>query len=84
MIHSYYNIIYYIPYALHPCDYSVTTSLHFSVPSPFSPSLPAPSPLAAISLFSVPVRLFLFCLFIYIVLQILHISEIMWYLSFLA
>ena len=39
------------------------------------------SPLATISLFSVFMSLFLFCLLIYIVLQIPHISKISWYLS---
>ena len=50
------------------------------IPLPFSSnSEMLPSPLTAVSLFSVFVSLFLFCLCVY---YILHISEITWYLSF--
>ena len=66
---------------LHPRDCFVTTNLNFYIPSPLSPTSQNPSHLATISLFSVPMSLFLFCLFI-LFFWILHMSEIIWYLSF--
>ena len=48
----------------------------------FLPSLPAPSPLTTVSMFSVSVLLFLFCLLNYFIHYIPHISGIIWYLSF--
>ena len=54
------------------CSYRGGTShsLHLFHPAP------SPSPLAATSLFSVSVSLLLFCLFVYFVLYIPHMSEI--------
>ena len=56
-IHSRYNVIVCAPYALRPHDCSVTSNFYFLIPSPFVTQPPAPSPLAAVSLFSVPVSL---------------------------
>ena len=50
--------------------------------SPFSPS-PSNLPLlTAVNLFSVSMSLFLFCLLVYFVHLIPHMSEIIWHLSF--
>ena len=79
-IHTYYIIIDYILSVVldtHPCDYCVTTNLSFLIPSPSSPSPPRP-PLITISLFYESVQFFP----IYFDLQIPHMSEIIWYLSF--
>ena len=84
---GYYNITGYIRCAavyFYFCDSSTTTSLYLLIPSPFSPS-PHPQPLsylATIKMFSVSMSLFPFCLFIYFVFQIPHVSEIIWHLSF--
>ena len=53
------------------------------IPSPtFIHPPKQPSPLRSFSLFHASMPLFLFCLLVYFVLSILHISEIIWYLSF--
>lgn len=63
------HIIDCIPHAaLHIPVTLATTGLYFLIPSPLSPSPPA-SPLSdSVSLFSVSVGLFPFCLFVYFVL----------------
>ena len=43
LLHYYW--LYFLCCTLHPHDYCVATNLDFSVPSPCSPSPPAPSPL---------------------------------------
>ena len=64
-IHSDYNIINYIPYAV--LYIPVTILLLLVCTSQFlylfHPVPQSPSPLAAISLFSVPMSLLLFCLY---------------------
>ena len=56
--------------------------IFFLIPSPFSLSPLTPSPLTAVSLFSLSMSLFLFCLLVYSVHQSPHMREIIWYLSF--
>ena len=62
----------------------LTPNLHFLILSPFSPSHPMllSSGNHQSSLLSVSMSLFQFCLFIYFVLWIKQVGEIMWYLSF--
>ena len=67
---------------LHPYDYSVTTSLYFLIPSPFSLIHPPSTPLATVKMLSVSMSLFLFFLFNYFVIYFPHLSEIIWHLSF--
>ena len=78
------------PTSSHPFPLAVATLIlrsmsfvclfSFSAQS-LSPHTMAPPP-AAVSLFSVSMSLFLFCLLVYFVYQIPNISEIIWYLSF--
>ena len=53
-----YHWLYSPCCTIHSCDYFVTTSLYFSIPSPFAPSPQVPSPPATISPFSASMRLF--------------------------
>ena len=76
--------LFYLPPPLFSDNHRAGVCLEFVclIPLPFPPTPQTASPLTAISLFSVSLNLFLFCLFVYFVHQILHISEIIGYLSF--
>ena len=83
-IRNYYNIPDCVPCAVPNLPLTILSlpictsqSLHLLHPALQPPS----SPLATTSLFSVAMSQLLFYLFSYIVLYILHISEIIWYLS---
>ena len=84
------STLFPMPYLL-PCDSFEATNLSFLVPSPLLRSVPTSLPvfslyppvfLAPTSFLSVSMVLLQSCLFIYFVLQIPHITEVLWYLSF--
>ena len=63
------------------CVYALCIRVFWLIPSPSFIESPTSS-LTAISLFHVSMPLFLFCSTAYFVHEILHVSEIMWYLPF--
>ena len=69
-------------YMLYSCDLFITGGLYLVNSLHHLSVLPCLSPLVTISLFSVFMSLFLFCLFLYFVSQIPRISEIIWCLFF--
>ena len=82
-MHGYFNTIDYIPYAVLICRcLFVTINVYFLIPLPSSYSPSTPFPLVTVSLFSISMSLFQFCLFVYFVLWVPHISKMIWYLSF--
>ena len=83
---SYYNIIVYIPYAVHQIPqliYFITVSFHLLISLLISLILQNPSPLVTTILFlGIYESLYvLLCLFVSFVFQLPHISEIMQYFS---
>ena len=76
--------LYCLCCTLHPHDCLVTTDLYFLIPSPFHLAPQTLSHRTTIHLFSVSMSLFLCCLFILFFKFHIHMSEILWYLSFSA